>query len=154
METVLFFIGGWIYTGMELIWRGRTHWSMFILGGLCFVLVGLINEHHYKWNQSLILQSIIGAVLITALEFLTGCIVNLWLKWNVWDYSNLPFNLLGQICLYFFLLWIPMSTLCIVLDDWIRYIAYLLFRRFFPKMQERQRPEYYFWGKEEKGWRH
>lgn len=148
METVLFFIGGWIYTGMELIWRGRTHWSMFILGGLCFVLVGLINEHHYKWNQSLILQSIIGAVLITALEFLTGCIVNLWLKWNVWDYSNLPFNLLGQICLYFFLLWIPMSTLCIVLDDWIRYIAYLLFRRFFPKMQERQRPEYYFWGKE------
>lgn len=122
--------------------------------GLCFVLVGLINEHHYKWNQSLILQSIIGAVLITALEFLTGCIVNLWLKWNVWDYSNLPFNLLGQICLYFFLLWIPMSTLCIVLDDWIRYIAYLLFRRFFPKMQERQRPEYYFWGKEEKGWRH
>lgn len=154
METVLFLIGGWIYTGMELIWRGRTHWSMFILGGLCFVLVGLINEHHYKWNQSLILQSIIGAVLITALEFLTGCIVNLWLKWNVWDYSNLPFNLLGQICLYFFLLWIPMSTLCIVLDDWIRYIAYLLFRRFFPKMQERQRPEYYFWGKEEKGWRH
>lgn len=154
METVLFLIGGWIYTGMELIWRGRTHWSMFILGGLCFVLVGLINEHHYKWNQSLILQSIIGAVLITALEFMTGCIVNLWLKWNVWDYSNLPFNLLGQICLYFFLLWIPMSTLCIVLDDWIRYIAYLLFRRFFPKMQERQRPEYYFWGKEEKGWRH
>ena len=154
METVLFLIGGWIYTGMELIWRGRTHWSMFILGGLCFVLVGLINEHHYKWNQSLILQSIIGAVLITALEFLTGCIVNLWLKWNVWDYSNLPFNLLGQICLYFFLLWIPMSTLCIVLDDWIRYIAYLLFRRFFPKMQERQRPEYYFWGTEEKGWRH
>ena len=154
METVLFLIGGWIYTGMELIGRGRTHWSMFILGGLCFVLVGLINEHHYKWNQSLILQSIIGAVLITALEFLTGCIVNLWLKWNVWDYSNLPFNLLGQICLYFFLLWIPMSTLCIVLDDWIRYIAYLLFRRFFPKMQERQRPEYYFWGKEEKGWRH
>ena len=154
METVLFLIGGWIYTGMELIWRGRTHWSMFILGGLCFVLVGLINEHHYKWNQSLILQSIIGAVLITALEFLTGCIVNLWLKWNVWDYSNLPFNLLGQICLYFFLLWIPMSTLCIVLDDWIRYIAYLLFRRFFPKMQERHRPEYYFWGKEEKGWRH
>ena len=154
METVLFLIGGWIYTVMELIWRGRTHWSMFILGGLCFVLVGLINEHHYKWNQSLILQSIIGAVLITALEFLTGCIVNLWLKWNVWDYSNLPFNLLGQICLYFFLLWIPMSTLCIVLDDWIRYIAYLLFRRFFPKMQERQRPEYYFWGKEEKGWRH
>ena len=154
METVLFLIGGWIYTGMELIWRGRTHWSMFILGGLCFVLVGLINEHHYKWNQSLILQSIIGDVLITALEFLTGCIVNLWLKWNVWDYSNLPFNLLGQICLYFFLLWIPMSTLCIVLDDWIRYIAYLLFRRFFPKMQERQRPEYYLWGKEEKGWRH
>lgn len=148
MEGILFLIGGWIYIWMEMVWRGRTHWTMFLLGGLCFVVVGLLNEHYYKWNQSLLFQSVVGAVIITAMEFITGCVVNIWLEWNVWDYSNLPFNLMGQICLYFFLLWIPIAMLCIVLDDWIRYLFYLVLKRFLPEMQIRQRPRYYLWGKE------
>lgn len=148
MEGILFLIGGWTYTWMELVWRGRTHWTMFLLGGLCFVVVGLLNEHHYKWNQSLLFQSVVGAILITVMEFITGCVVNIWLKWNVWDYSNLPFNLMGQICIYFFLLWIPIAMLCIVLDDWIRYFFYLVFKRVLPEIQIRPRPRYYLWGKE------
>ena len=112
------------------------------------MVVGLLNEHYYKWNQSLLFQSVVGAVIITAMEFITGCVVNIWLEWNVWDYKNLPFNLMGQICLYFFLLWIPIAMLCIVLDDWIRYLFYLVLKRFLPEMQIRQRPRYYLWGKE------
>lgn len=152
MEAVLFLIGGRIYTWIELMCRGRTHWTMFLLGGACFVVVGLLNEHQYKWNQSLLFQSFVGALLITAMEFLTGCIVNLWLKWQVWDYSNLPFNLLGQVCIYFFLLWIPMAAICIVLDDWVRYFLYLELNKIFPWMQKRQRPRYYFLRKEETRW--
>lgn len=87
-------------------------------------------------------QSFISAVIITIFEFITGCIVNLWLGWAVWDYSDLPFNLLGQICLYYFLLWIPLSAVGIVLDDWIRYGLYLALHRYFPRMQKREKPHY------------
>ena len=58
---------------------------------------------------------------ITVLEFCTGCIVNLWLGWGVWDYSGMPGNILGQICPQYMLLWLPVSLAGIVLDDWIRY---------------------------------
>ena len=142
MEFILFLIGGGIYYLLEVLWRGYSHWTMFILGGLCFVIMGLLNEYKFSWNDSLIKQSIISACIITVFEFFTGCIVNLWLGWHVWDYSELPCNLLGQVCLYYFLLWIPLSMIGIILDDWIRYILYLIFHGYFPFMEERERPHY------------
>lgn len=93
---------------------------MFLLGGVCFVALGLINEI-IPWDMPLWQQIIIGACIVTALEFLTGCIVNLWLGWAVWDYSMLPGNVFGQICPQFFLLWLPVALIAIVLDDWLRY---------------------------------
>lgn len=116
----LFDTGGILYLAIEIIWRGHSHWTMFVLGGMCFVHLGLINEV-IPWEMPLWQQALIGVCIITALEFLTGCIVNLWLGWNVWDYSSMPGNILGQICPQYFLLWIPVSTAAIVLDDWIRY---------------------------------
>ena len=142
MEFILWLIGGRTYTWIELLWRGHTHWTMFVLGGLCFVNMGLLNEHVFPWNLPLLAQSVISAVVITIFEFITGCIVNLWLGWQVWDYSSLPFNLYGQICLYYFLLWIPLSMAGIILDDWIRYAAYMMLHEVFPKMQKRERPHY------------
>ena len=61
---------------------------------------------------------------MTALEFLTGCLVNLWLGWGVWDYSGLSGNILGQICPQYFLLWVPVSLVGIVLDDWLRHLLW------------------------------
>ena len=116
----LFDVGGLLYVMIELIWRGHSHWTMFILGGLCFIYLGLINEVLH-WETPLWLQILIGAAGITILEFSTGCIVNLVLGWNVWDYSNLPGNFLGQICPQYMLIWMPVSLVGIVLDDWIRY---------------------------------
>lgn len=142
MEGTLFVIGGRLYTWIEILWRGYTHWTMFLLGGGCFVVMGLLNEHIFPWKLSLMVQAIISAVTITVFEFVTGCIINLWLGWNVWDYSNLPFNLLGQICLYYFLLWIPLSIVGIILDDWLRYIFYLLLHKHIPRMQKREKPHY------------
>lgn len=63
----------------------------------------------------------IGAIIITALEFIVGVIVNLILKWNIWDYSMLPFNILGQISLPFSLIWFLLSGVIIIVDDWLRY---------------------------------
>ena len=116
-------IGSIIYMNLEILWRGYTHWTMGVLGGICFICLGLINEI-LSWETPLILQMFIGSIIITILEFITGCIVNLWLGWDVWDYSNLPLNLLGQICLPFSILWYFISAIGIVIDDYIRYIYF------------------------------
>ncbi len=116
----LFDVGGLLYILIELAWRGWSHWTMFILGGICFIYLGLINEA-LPWSMPLWQQILIGAVGITILELLTGCIVNLWLGWDVWDYSGMPSNILGQICPQYMLLWLPVALAGIVLDDWIRY---------------------------------
>ena len=117
---VLMATGGLLYVVLELIWRGRSHWTMFLLGGICFMALGLINEI-LPWSLALWKQMLIGVAIITVLEFLTGCIVNLWLGCNIWDYSHLPGNILGQICPQYCLLWLPVSLAGIVLDDWLRY---------------------------------
>ena len=79
-------IGGLIYVTLEILWRGYSHWTMAVLGAVCFIILGLINEI-LNWDIPLLLQMFLGCIIITVLEFITGCIVNLWLGWNIWDYS-------------------------------------------------------------------
>ena len=114
-------IGGATYNVIELLFRGYTHWSMFILGGLCFILIGLLNE---IFNLSITSQMLLSSVIITGLEFIAGVIVNLMFRLNIWDYSNLPYNFMGQVCLLFFNLWFLLSFIGIVIDDYIRSILY------------------------------
>lgn len=119
-EILLWMIGGAAYVGIEILWRGYSHWTMFVLGGICFICLGLINEL-ISWCMPIWKQVLIGTAIITAAEFVVGCVVNLWIGWNVWDYSSVPFNILGQICVPYMLLWIPVSLGGIVLDDYLRY---------------------------------
>ena len=117
---VLAVIGGAIYVGIEMLLRGHSHPSMFILGGLCFVSIGLINEL-FPWELGIVWQALIGGTMVTCLEFITGVIVNIWLKLGVWDYSGLPLNILGQVCLPFYFAWGGLSVVAIVFDDYLRY---------------------------------
>ena len=117
---VLAVIGGAIYVGIEMLWRGHSHPSMFILGGLCFVSIGLINEL-FPWELGIVWQALIGGTMVTCLEFITGVIVNIWLKLGVWDYSGLPLNIFGQVCLPFYFAWVGLSVVAIVFDDYLRY---------------------------------
>ena len=126
-------IGGLLYFILELAWRGHSHWTMFILGGICFLAIGAVNEL-IPWCMPLWQQALIGAAIVTVLEFLTGCIVNLWMSWGVWDYSGLPGNVLGQICPQYVALWVPVSLAAIVLDDWLRFWMFL-----------EERPHYCLW---------
>lgn len=119
----LFLTGGFAYGGIEIIFRGYSHISMFVAGGICFVLIGLINEV-YPWDIAFVSQMVISALIITAVEFVCGLIVNVWLGLDVWDYSNLPYNLLGQICMLYSVIWFFLSPLAIIMDDSFRY--YLL----------------------------
>lgn len=116
----LFLSGGLIYILIEMLWRGHTHWTMFMVGGICFVLVGLINEW-FTFEMPLVSQMVISMFVITVVEFIAGYIINIRLSWNVWDYSEMPFNLKGQICLPYMGLWFLLSALAIVLDDYLRY---------------------------------
>lgn len=119
-NTILFLIGGVLYIAIELLWRGHTHWTMFVLGGICFYYIGRVNED-FTWDMPLIKQMFIGAVVITMLELLSGILVNGVYNLNVWDYSNMPFNFLGQICLPYSILWFFISLPAIVLDDYLRH---------------------------------
>lgn len=135
----LLYFGGSSYVTMEVFWRQYSHWSMFILGALCFVILGLINEV-IPWRISIEVQALIGSGIITALEFITGCIVNLYLGLDIWNYSDMPLNLLGQICLPYSLIWIFISGIAIILDDCFKYIIFdeekpyyysIIFRKYF-----------------------
>ena len=97
-----------------------TLWGVFALllllcGGICFTLMYLVSGS----ELSLVKKWLLSTCIITTVEFVAGCIVNLRLHWQVWDYSSLPFNLLGQICPRFILMWfalsIPGVALCTLL---------------------------------------
>ena len=100
----LFLAGGAGYVGLELLYRGRSHISMFVAGGLCFLLLGSLRR---RLPLPMPVQGIFGSGIITAVELGFGLIINR--SHEVWDYSAQPMNLLGQICLPFSLLWIPVS---------------------------------------------
>lgn len=118
--SLLFLVGGFTYGGIEILYRGYSHISMLFAGGICFVLIGLLNEV-FPWKIALLSQMVISAGIITVVEFLVGLVVNVWLKLNVWDYSNLPYNVMGQVCLLYMNIWFFLSLPAILLDDYLRY---------------------------------
>lgn len=119
-NTTLWLWGGFIYCAIEIMWRGYSHPSMFFVGGLCFYLVGEINNV-FPWNLGLLWQSLIGGAIITATELVSGLILNVWLGLGIWDYSELPLNFLGQICLPFSAAWVVLAGVAIWFDDYLRW---------------------------------
>ena len=91
--------------GMELLWRGRSHPSMFAAGGTCFLLLGKLRDTKLPG----LLKPVAGAAVITGVELGTGLLVNR--DHHVWDYRGLPWNYKGQVCMTFSLLWIPVSMM-------------------------------------------
>ena len=105
-KTVLFALGGCSYMGLELLWRGWSHGSMFLAGGSCFLLLGKLNNA--KPQLPFLVRAAVGAGIITMVEYAAGLLVNR--DYTVWDYRNTPLNLHGQICLPFCLLWLPIGV--------------------------------------------
>lgn len=118
--ALLFIIGGALYVGVEMLWRGHSHWTMGIVGGVCFVLIGGLNNY-LPWEMSLVDQAALGALLVTAVELVVGVVLNLFLGLGIWDYSGMPLNIAGQICLPYMILWFLLSFVCIPLDDELRW---------------------------------
>lgn len=106
----LFLIGGGIYYFLEIFFRGYSHYSMFFAAGLSLVLINIIcRKLSFFRNRNVFLKAFVGGCIITFIEFFIGIIFNIFLKQNIWDYTSLPFNILGQICIPFSVLWIILS---------------------------------------------
>lgn len=117
-NAIIFYLGGMLYVGLELLWRGWSHGSMFLLGGSCFWLIGQLNAHRVQ--LPVLLQMLCGTGIILTMEFTGGLLLNRWLGLHIWDYSTQPYQLWGQICLPFALLWFPVSGAAILAEDWLR----------------------------------
>lgn len=115
--------GGMFYYNFEILCRGYSHFSMIICGGLCFYFIGLMNEGK-KYRPPFVLQMFYGSLIILFLEYFTGVIVNIRLCLHVWDYTGVPFNYQGQICLPYFVLWFLLTPVCILGDDVIRWALF------------------------------
>ena len=118
----VFGFGAVIYSLVEVVARGYTHWTMTVTGGVAFLLIYLVNVN--MKTRSLVLRCLIGCLIITSIEFGVGMLVNRGLHLNVWDYSDEKFNLLGQICPLFSFLWflicIPGTALSFILKGQLR----------------------------------
>lgn len=116
--TCAFLIGGIVYSVIELLWRGYTHWSMTIAGGVCFFIIHLVNmrfrNSHIAWRCAA------GCAIITAVEFIVGVAVNLVFDMRVWNYSEMYGNIFGQICPFFSCLWFLLSYPACRLSDLLR----------------------------------
>lgn len=100
-------LGGAIYGGIEVLWRGHTHWSMVLTGGVCFAFMYLVAAQP---NLTRPVQYAWCAVLVTAVEFVSGGVFNRLLGWRIWDYSHMRLNLYGQVCLRYSLYWLILSV--------------------------------------------
>lgn len=105
---ISFITGAVLYSFIEILWRGHTHWTMGIAGGICLTAIYVLRLACP--DISLILRCITGAFIILTVEFAVGFIVNIMLDWSVWDYSDRRFNIYGQICPLYAFLW---ALICI-----------------------------------------
>lgn len=113
-NVLLFLTGGICYYAIEVLFRGHSHWTMAVCGGICLTGMYYINKRFSK--SAYMLRAFVCTMLITFVEFTTGCLVNLWLNWNIWSYRGQPFNFLGQISLLFCCIWFFLSFLvCVIL---------------------------------------
>ena len=118
---IMFMTGGFLYCGIEILYRGYSHISMLFAGGLCFILVGVI-ENILGENASIISQMRFCGIMITIVEFIFGMVVNRYMHLGVWDYSGEQYNFKGQICLLYSNMWFMLSCPMIFLHDYMEHI--------------------------------
>ena len=121
-KRILFWFacGAALYPALELLWRGYTHWSMALAGGVCAVLLCYLNGLFFYLARPV--RALLGGGLVCLVEFICGVVFNIFLGLAVWDYSHLAYHLLGQISLRYFLLWSGLAYLLTFLFDrvWAR----------------------------------
>lgn len=126
LSMLLWTWGGTLYFLLEVAYKTATghqesiSWTMLVLAIILCIPVERAG-YQLPWECPLWLQAMACAALVTITEFAAGCVLNLWLGLDIWDYSDIPFNLLGQICLPFSLAWWVLCFAFIPVFDWLRW---------------------------------
>lgn len=120
---MLLAVGGGLYYSFEIIFRGFSHWSMFCLGGICLIFCTLQGQM-LRWEDPMWIQIIRCTVFVVSLEFSTGIILNKWFHYRIWDYTNQPFQIFGQICLPFAVIFSGLCAVGIVIGGYLSYWLY------------------------------
>lgn len=107
-DGVVFGLGAGAYGLIEVLYKGDTHPSMLVAGGICFLAMERIA--HRLPKIPFLGKCLMSGAVVTGVELAFGCVFNLILKMDVWDYSHLPLNLAGQICPLFTLLWSALAV--------------------------------------------
>ncbi len=116
-------VGGVGYYLIELLWRGHSHPAMLLCGAICFYFVYRLSCTYP--DVPVLYRALLGAVFITGIELISGCVLNLGLGLAVWDYSDLPFHFLGQICLFYSIGWFLLCFPLCRLARWIHEYVFL-----------------------------
>lgn len=134
---IFILFGGMLYAGAEVLFRGYSYRAMIIVGGMVFALIDGINDWIFPWDMPFAQQVCISTLIATVVEFFSGYILNICLHMGIWDYSNMPLNIMGQICLPFILVWLLLSPLAIILGDFWRWAI--------SGFSDAEKPQYTFW---------
>ena len=119
MEQLFVFLAGACGDGLiEMLWRGYTHWTMELVGGLCFLILYYVFD--YIAEKPFIIKCLAGSVIITAVELISGIIINIVFSLDVWDYSDMPYNFLGQVCLFYSVMWFFLSGIIVYFVNLIK----------------------------------
>ena len=109
---------------IKVVFRGYSYAIMGCCGGLAIMILDKINDR-ISWDTDLMIQGLVGMVLILLMEFVIGEIMlNTDLLPVMWDYSDIPFNYRGVICLPFALAWFGLSWVAIFVADAINYYLF------------------------------
>lgn len=106
----VFGVGCLVYTAVELLWRGRTYAAMSVAGGLSLTVICFVRDLYAPTVPSAV-RCMSDAFFVCVIEYLFGFVFNIVLGMKMWDYSGLPFNIYGQICPTYFILWLFLCAL-------------------------------------------
>lgn len=118
---ILWLLLGVAYSQLELFFRGFTYVQMTFIGGLCGALIGLLDAHPAYYNRTMFQQCVLGTLIVLLIEYISGYLFNIKLGMDIWDYTCLPCNLRGQICLPTAVIWFFICPLAVWLDDYLRF---------------------------------
>ena len=144
----LFLSCGFIYCMIEILFRGWSHWSMFVLAGFLGVFCVDSINNTLSFDCDYIVQILISTILCTIGEGISGIILNVWLQLNVWDYSKMTFGtfFFGQCNVLFCFAWMLIISIIIFYCDAYNYYIlkiepcpyYIIFGHKFLQFKERK----------------
>lgn len=115
-RLLLVLTGALGYGLIEVFWRGFTHWSMLMAGAVGLLVIDYLDRELALGDWG---KAALCALVITSVELIVGVVVNIYGGGDVWDYSALPFNFLGQICLWYAAIWLLLARMMLPVRRWL-----------------------------------